>query len=170
MVKLPLTGRLVPIVADEYADPEQGSGAVKITPAHDFNDYQVGKRNKLDMINIFTDTAHLNDAVPKKYRGLERFVARKQIVADMEAEAGFAHAIEDKTIPCSPSATGRTVVIEPYLTDQWYVDAKTLAQPAIKPRGDWRNALRAGQLGQDVLRMDAEYRAVVREPPAVVGA
>jgi valyl-tRNA synthetase len=69
MVKLPLTGRLVPIVADEYADPAQGSGAVKITPAHDFNDYQVGKRNKLDMINIFTDTAHLNDACRRSIRG-----------------------------------------------------------------------------------------------------
>ena len=130
MVKLPLTGRLVPIVADEYADPAQGSGAVKITPAHDFNDYQVGKRNKLDMINIFTDTAHLNDAVPKKYQGLERFAARKQVVADMEAE-GCLMLIEDKTI-MQPFGDRSQVVVEPYLTDQWYVDAKTLAQPAIK--------------------------------------
>ncbi|MBK8840618.1 MAG: valine--tRNA ligase [Hyphomonadaceae bacterium] len=130
MVRLPLTGRLVPIVADEYADPAQGSGAVKITPAHDFNDYQVGKRAKLDMINIFTDTAHLNENVPKKYQGLERFAARKQVVADLEAE-GCLMLIEDKTI-MQPFGDRSQVVVEPYLTDQWYVDAKTLAQPAIK--------------------------------------
>jgi valyl-tRNA synthetase len=129
-VRLPLTGRLVPIVADEYADPSQGSGAVKITPAHDFNDYQVGKRNKLEMINILTDTAHLNDAVPPKYQGLERFLARKQVVADIEAE-GCLIKIEDKLI-MQPFGDRSQVVVEPYLTDQWYVDAKTLAQPAIK--------------------------------------
>jgi valyl-tRNA synthetase len=129
MVKLPLTGRLVPIVADEYADPGQGSGAVKITPAHDFNDYQVGKRNGLEMINIFTDTAHLNDNVPDKYRGHERFAARKMVVADMEAE-GCLLQIEDKLI-MQPFGDRSQVVIEPYLTDQWYVDAATLAKPAI---------------------------------------
>jgi len=129
LVKLPLTGRLVPIVADEYADPAQGSGAVKITPAHDFNDYQVGKRAKLEMINIFTDTAHLNDNVPEKYRGHERFAARKIVVADMEAE-GCLLMIEDKTI-MQPFGDRSGVVVEPYLTDQWYVDAATLAKPAI---------------------------------------
>ncbi len=129
LVKLPLTGRLVPIVADEYADPAQGSGAVKITPAHDFNDYQVGKRNKLDTINIFTDTAHLNENVPEKYRGHERFVARKMVVADIEAE-GCLLQIEDKTI-MQPFGDRSGVVVEPYLTDQWYVDAATLAKPAI---------------------------------------
>ena len=130
MVKLPLVGRLIPIVADEYADPAQGSGAVKMTPAHDFNDYQVGKRNKLDTINIFTDTAHLNDNVPEKYRGHERFAARKMVVADMEAE-GFLLQIEDKTI-MQPFGDRSGVVVEPYLTDQWYVDAATLAKPAIE--------------------------------------
>jgi valyl-tRNA synthetase len=129
MVKLPLVGRLVPIVADEYADPAQGSGAVKITPAHDFNDYQVGKRNGLEMINIFTDTAHLNDSMPEKYRGHERFAARKMIVADIEAE-GCLLQIEDKLI-MQPFGDRSQVVIEPYLTDQWYVDAATLAKPAI---------------------------------------
>jgi len=129
-VKLPLVGRLIPIVADEYADPAQGSGAVKITPAHDFNDYQVGKRNGLETINILTDTANLNDNVPTKYRGLERFAARKQVVADMETD-GFLLKIEDKTI-MQPFGDRSGVVIEPYLTDQWYVDAKTLAKPAVE--------------------------------------
>src|SRR3546814_7853174 len=82
---LPLVGRRIPIVADSYADPEQGSGAVKITPAHDFNDFEVGKRHDLEMINIFDKHAHLNDAVPEAYRGMERFAARKAIVAAMEA-------------------------------------------------------------------------------------
>jgi valyl-tRNA synthetase len=130
MVKLPITGRLIPIVADDYADPEQGSGAVKITPAHDFNDYQVGKRHNLPMINIFTDTAHINENAPEKYRGHERFVARKMVVADIEAE-GCLVMIEDKTI-MQPFGDRSQVVIEPYLTDQWYVDAATLAKPAIE--------------------------------------
>jgi valyl-tRNA synthetase len=128
-VKLPLTGRLIPIVADEYADPTKGTGAVKITPAHDFNDYQVGKRHKLPMINILTDDAHLNAEVPLAYRGLERFVARKKVVADIEA-LGLLHAIEDTKIQ-QPFGDRSQVVIEPYLTDQWYVDAATLAKPAI---------------------------------------
>ncbi|MDP3736159.1 MAG: valine--tRNA ligase [Hyphomonadaceae bacterium] len=128
-VKLPLTGRLAPIVADEYADPTKGTGAVKITPAHDFNDYQVGKRHKLPMINILTDDAHLNAEVPEAYRGLERFAARKKVVADIEA-AGLLHAIEDTVIQ-QPFGDRSGVVVEPYLTDQWYVDAKTLAKPAI---------------------------------------
>jgi valyl-tRNA synthetase len=130
LVKLPLVGRLIPIVADDYADPQQGSGAVKITPAHDFNDYQVGKRHGLEMINIFTDTAHLNDNVPEKYRGHERFAARKMVVADIEAE-GCLLNIEDKTI-MQPFGDRSGVVVEPYLTDQWYVDALTLAKPAIE--------------------------------------
>ncbi|HVY90899.1 MAG TPA: valine--tRNA ligase, partial [Hyphomonadaceae bacterium] len=129
-VKLPLTGRLIPIVADEYADPTKGTGAVKITPAHDFNDYQVGKRHNLPMINIFTDDAHINGEAPKAYQGLERFAARKKVISDIEAE-GLMHAIEPTTIQ-QPFGDRSQVVIEPYLTDQWYVDAKTLAKPAIK--------------------------------------
>ncbi len=128
-VKLPLTGRLIPIVADDYADPTKGTGAVKITPAHDFNDYQVGKRHKLPMINILTDDAHLNAEVPQAYRGLERFAARKKVIADIEA-LGLLHAIEDTKIQ-QPFGDRSQVVIEPYLTDQWYVDAATLAKPAI---------------------------------------
>ena len=130
-VILPLVGRRIPIVADEYADPELGSGAVKITPAHDFNDFEVGKRNDLEMINILTETAHLNDNVPEAYRGMERFAARKQVLVDMEA-AGHLAKVEDHTLMVPYDEKSKMVVIEPYLTDQWYVDAKTLAQPAIE--------------------------------------
>src|SRR5882757_4202303 len=96
-VRLPLVGRLIPIVADEYADPEMGSGAVKITPAHDFNDFEVGRRHGLDLINIFDRDAHLTDAVPAAYRGLDRFEARKRILADLEAE-GLIEKIDDHVL------------------------------------------------------------------------
>jgi valyl-tRNA synthetase len=129
-VRLPIADRLIPIVADEYADPEKGSGAVKITPAHDFNDFQVGKRHDLPLINILDPFARLNDAVPAEYRGLDRFAARKKVVEQMEA-LGLLRQIE-KTRHVVPHGDRSGVVIEPYLTDQWYVDAKTLAQPAIR--------------------------------------
>ena len=136
MVRLPLTDRLIPIVADAYADPEKGSGAVKITPAHDFNDFQVGKRHGLDLINILTPEAKLNDAVPAEFVGLDRFVARKAVIARMD-ELGLLRGI-DPTRHVVPHGDRSGVVVEPYLTDQWYVDAKTLAAPAIAAveRGD----------------------------------
>ncbi len=129
-VVLPLVGRLIPIVADEYADPEQGSGAVKITPGHDFNDFEVGRRHKLDLINIFDQHAHLNDQVPEAYRGLERLAARKEVLAHLEAQ-GLLEKIDDITHTV-PYGDRSGVVIEPWLTDQWYVDAETLAKPAIE--------------------------------------
>src|SRR5438067_4446666 len=128
-VRLPLVGRLIPIVADEYADPEMGSGAVKITPAHDFNDFEVGRRHGLELINIFDRDAHLTDAVPAAYRGLERFEARKRVLADLEA-AGLIEKIEPHAYTV-PYGDRSQVVIEPWLTDQWYCDAKTLAQAPI---------------------------------------
>ncbi len=130
MVILPLSGREIPIIADEYADPEQGSGAVKITPAHDFNDFEVGRRHDLPLINIFTETGHLNDAVPEAYRGMDRFAARKKVVADLEA-LELVEKIEPHMLKV-PFGDRSNEVIEPYLTDQWYVDAKTLAQPALE--------------------------------------
>ena len=129
-VRLPIVGRLIPIVADEYADPEKGSGAVKITPAHDFNDFQVGKRNNLPLINILDDFGKIAGDVPADYVGLDRFVARKAIVDKFE-ELGLLREIE-KTRHTVPHGDRSGVVIEPYLTDQWFVDAHTLAQPAIK--------------------------------------
>jgi len=134
-IRLPITGRLIPIVADEYADPEKGSGAVKITPAHDFNDYQVGKRHDLPLINVFDSQARINEN-GGEYAGQDRFAARKAIIAKAEAE-GWLRLIE-KTRHAVPHGDRSGVVIEPWLTDQWYVDAKTLAQPAIKAVEDGR--------------------------------
>src|SRR5579863_8948055 len=129
LVRLPLVGRLIPVVADDYADPKTGSGAVKITPAHDFNDFEVGRRHGLEVINIFDRDAHLNDAVPERYRGLERFTARKQVLADLEA-AGLIDKVEDHTLMV-PHHDRSGVVIEPWLTDQWFCNAGELAKPAI---------------------------------------
>ena len=129
-VILPLVGREIPIIADDYADPEQGTGAVKITPAHDFNDFEVGRRHDLELINILTETGKLNDNVPDAYRGMDRFVARKQVVADLEA-LELVEKIEPYVLKV-PYGDRSHEVIEPFLTDQWYVDAKTLAQPALE--------------------------------------
>ena len=135
-VRLPLVDRLIPIVADEYADPETGSGAVKITPAHDFNDFEVGRRHGLALLNIFDQDARLNDAVPAAYRGLDRFDARNKIVADLEA-ARLLDKVEDHTLMV-PHHDRSGVVIEPWLTDQWYCDARVLAAPALKAVEDGR--------------------------------
>ena len=129
-VRLPLCDRLIPIVADDYADPEKGTGCVKITPAHDFNDYEVGKRHDLPMHNIFTAQADINDEAPEKYQGLERYAARKQIVKDMQA-LGLVEEIEDHKLMV-PRGDRSGVVIEPWLTDQWYVKIEPLATPAIE--------------------------------------
>ncbi len=128
-VRLPIVGRLVPIVADEYADPEKGTGAVKLTPAHDFNDFTVGKRHGLEMINILDDFGRLNDAVPQAYRGLDRSVARKRVIEEFEA-LELLRGVE-KTRHMVPHGDRSGVVVEPYLTDQWYVNAEHLAREAI---------------------------------------
>ncbi len=137
-VRLPLVGRLIPIIADEHADPEQGSGAVKITPAHDFNDFEVARRHDLPMIAIFDQDARINDNAPERYRGLDRYEARKRIVADLE-EQGLLVKVEPKRI-MMPYGDRSGVVVEPMLTDQWFVDAAKLAGPAIEAvrRGDTR--------------------------------
>ncbi len=127
---LPLTGRIIPVIADPYVDPEFGSGCLKITPAHDFNDYEVGRRHGLPLVNILTVDGHLNGEVPDVYVGLERFEARKRVVADL-AEAGLLERIEDHTLKV-PRGDRSHAVIEPYLTDQWYVRVEPLAGPAIR--------------------------------------
>ncbi|MGQ7246163.1 valine--tRNA ligase [Halomonas sp. V046] len=146
-VELPLVGRRIPIVADEHADMEKGSGCVKITPAHDFNDYEVGKRASLPLINVFTKTAHILDAaeafdlqgrplpevdtaLPAAYAGMDRFTARKAIVADME-QRGLLEKTEavNNTLPYGDRSGD---VIEPLLTDQWFVAVESLAKPAIE--------------------------------------
>jgi valyl-tRNA synthetase len=133
-VTLPIVGRRIPIVADDYADPTKGSGAVKITPAHDFNDFGVGKRAGLEALNVLDAFGRITAAdtpdVPAEYEGLDRFAARKAIVARAEEE-GWLREIE-KTKHVVPHGDRSGVVIEPWLTDQWYVDAHALAQPALK--------------------------------------
>jgi valyl-tRNA synthetase len=129
-VVLPLVGRSIPIVADDYSDPEKGSGAVKITPAHDFNDFEVGRRHDLPMIEIFDESGFMNENTPEEYRGLDRFVARDKVVAAMDA-LGLLEKIEDNPMTV-PYGDRSGVVIEPRLTDQWFVDAKTLAEPAVR--------------------------------------
>ncbi len=146
-ILLPIVNRLIPIVGDEHADMEKGTGCVKITPAHDFNDYEVGKRNQLPMINILTFNADIRESaevfttngeasdvysteIPAKYQGMERFEARKAIVAEFE-ELGLLEEIKDHDLTV-PYGDRGGVVIEPMLTDQWYVRAAPLAEPAVK--------------------------------------
>jgi valyl-tRNA synthetase len=133
---LPLVGRRIAIVGDEYSDPEKGSGAVKITPAHDFNDFEVGRRHNLEAINIFDKFARVNDKAPEKYRGLDRFEARKVVVAEME-ELGLVDKIEPHT-HAVPYGDRGGVPVEPYLTEQWYADAKKLAEAPLAAARDGR--------------------------------
>ncbi|MDP6874916.1 MAG: valine--tRNA ligase [Alphaproteobacteria bacterium] len=126
---LPLVGRRLIIVADDYADPEQGSGAVKMTPAHDFNDFEVGRRHGLEMINVLDDEARINDNAPAAYRGLDRFEAREKVLADLQAQGLIAQIDEHSHMV--PYGDRGGVPIEPWLTEQWYADAATLAKPAI---------------------------------------
>ncbi|MAZ69076.1 valine--tRNA ligase [Porticoccus sp.] len=128
-VTLPLADREIPIIADDYVEREFGTGCVKITPAHDFNDYAVGQRHDLPIINIFNHDAQLNDQVPEAYRGLDRFEARHRIIADLEA-LGLLEKVDDHKLKV-PRGDRSGVVIEPYLTDQWYVKAAPLAEKAI---------------------------------------
>jgi valyl-tRNA synthetase len=128
-LRLPLAERSIPIIGDTYVDAAFGSGCVKITPAHDFNDYEVGARHGLESINIFTPTASLNDNVPERFRKLDRFEARKRVVAELE-QAGLLEKVE-KHRHVIPRGDRSGAVLEPYLTDQWYVKIAPLAAPAI---------------------------------------
>ena len=128
-LQLPLTGRTIPVIADAYVDPAFGSGCVKITPAHDFNDYEVGQRHSLALINVFAANATLNENAPERFRGLDRFEARQRIVAELQA-AGLIEKIDPHKLMV-PRGDRSGAVIEPYLTDQWYVKVAALAGPAI---------------------------------------
>ena len=129
-VALPLTGRLIPVIADQHVDMAFGTGCVKITPAHDFNDHDVGRRHDLPMINIFNDDATINDEAPTAYRGLDRFEARKAIVAAFD-DLGLLEQVEAHVMMV-PRGERSGAVVEPFLSDQWFVDVKPLADPAIK--------------------------------------
>jgi valyl-tRNA synthetase len=129
-LELPLCNRRIPVIADDYVDAEFGSGCVKITPAHDFNDYEVGKRHDLPQINVLTPDAHINDEAPEAYRGLDRFEARKRVVADLEAQ-GLLEKVEAHRLKV-PRGDRSHAVLEPYLTDQWFVRAGPLAEPSVR--------------------------------------
>jgi valyl-tRNA synthetase len=135
-ITLPLTGREIPIIADDYVDPEFGTGCVKITPAHDFNDYEMGQRHQLPMINILDRDAALNDQVPPAYCGLDRFAARRQVIDDLAA-LNLLEKVVDHTLKV-PRGDRSGVVIEPWLTNQWYVRTKPLAEKAIEVVEDGR--------------------------------
>ncbi len=128
-VALPLCDREIPIIADDYVDMEFGTGCVKITPAHDFNDYEMGKRHQLPELNIFDKTAHINELAPEAFRGLDRFEARKKVVSNFDA-LGLLDRIDDHKLKV-PRAERTGVVVEPFLTEQWYVAVEELAKPAI---------------------------------------
>ena len=132
-VRLPLVGREIPIVADDYVDPEFGTGCVKITPAHDFNDYALGTRHDLELVNVLDDDASMNDAVPQAYRGLDRYEARRRVVADLDAEGLLAEVKAHRLMVPRGEKSG--AVVEPYLTDQWYVDLTRETQPDGRPGG-----------------------------------
>ena len=128
-INLPLSDRKIPIIADDYVDMEFGTGCVKITPAHDFNDYEIGQRHKLEVINVLTDNAAINLNAPTKYQGLDRFEARKAIVNDLEKQK-LIEKIDPHTLMV-PRGDRTNSIIEPYMTDQWFVKVKPLAEPAI---------------------------------------
>ena len=127
---IPISNRRIKIITDDYADPDQGSGAVKITPAHDFNDYLVGKRNKLKLINILNKDGTLNENVPKDYINIDRLDARKKLISEL-SQKDYLDKVEDinHTVPYGDRSNS---VIEPLLTEQWFVDAKKLSKEAIK--------------------------------------
>jgi len=129
LINLPFTDRKIPIIADDYVDMKFGTGCVKITPAHDFNDYEMGQRHNLEIINILTDDAKINDDAPEAYQGLDRFIARKQIVKDLKSQ-DLLEKIEPHTL-MTPRGDRTNTVIEPYMTDQWFVKIQPLAGPAI---------------------------------------
>ena len=135
-VVLPIVGREIPIVADNYSDMEKGTGAVKITPAHDFNDFEVGRRHNLELLNIFDEHAALNENVPDAYQGLDRFEARKKLIEEMDS-IGALGVIEDNQ-HAVPHGDRSGVPVEPWLMDQWYVNAEVLAKPAIEAVRDGR--------------------------------
>lgn len=162
MLKLPLTDREIPVIADEYVDREFGSGCVKITPAHDFNDFEVGRRHNLPMLNVLTKTATMNENVPEKYRGMDRYACRKAAVADLEA-AGLLVAIKPhKHMVPRVARTGE--IVEPMLSEQWYM---AMSKPA--PEGTLYPGKSIGEVGLEAVEsgevniFPAEWRGVYRQ-------
>ena len=166
-VVLPLVGRVIPIVADEYSDPEKGSGAVKITPGHDFNDFEVGRRHDLEVISVFDLSANLNENAPDKFRGLDRFKVRDMVVAEMDS-LGLLEKIEDNpmTVPYGGSVRCcyRTPLNRPVVCRR-----EDHGPAGDKSGGRGHHQIRPAPLGKHVFRMDAQHSALVHFPPNLVG-
>ncbi len=153
-VTLPLVDRELPIIADEYVDPEFGTGCLKITPAHDFHDNEIGARHDLELINIFTSTAHLNENVPERFSGMGRFTARDKVISELDS-LGLLETREDYTVQI-PRGERSGEVLEPWLTDQWFVAIKDLADPAIE-------AVESGRIRFEPKRWENVYFSWMRE-------
>ncbi len=153
-VTLPLVDRELPIIADEYVDPEFGTGCLKITPAHDFHDNEIGARHDLELINIFTSTAHLNENVPERFRGMDRFTARDKVISELDS-LGLLETREDYTVQI-PRGERSGEILEPWLTDQWFVAIKDLADPAIE-------AVESGRIRFEPKRWENVYFSWMRE-------
>jgi valyl-tRNA synthetase len=166
-VTLPLCGRTIPVIADDYVDRAFGTGVVKVTPAHDANDHAVGLRHGLPVIGVLTLDAKVNDNAPEAYRGLDRFVARKRVVADLDAQGLLVEVKKHKLMVPRCARTGQ--VIEPMLTDQWFV---AMTQPGAEGhRGGGRRfgEVRSRAMGQHLQPVDDEHPGLVHLPPALVG-
>ena len=177
-IRLPITGRIVPLIADPFVDPEFGTGALKITPGHDFNDFEIGERFSLDKISIFDADARIDAEAffargetgdwIERYRGKDRFEARKLVVAELQ-EKGLLEKVEAHKLSVGRCYRCQTV-IEPYLTPQWFVDIKPLAEPAMQVVRDGRIRIVPGGLEQFLLRLDGKYQGLVHLPADLVGA
>jgi valyl-tRNA synthetase len=176
-VRLPLCDRDIPVIADAYVDKAFGTGVVKVTPAHDANDYAVGQRHSLPMIGVLTLDATINDNAPEKYRGMDRFVARKAVVADLQALDLLVETKKHRLMVPRCARTGQ--VIEPMLTDQWFMavtkvspqdpTGKSIAQKAIDAVASGEVQVCARELGQHLQPVDDQHPGLVHQPPALVG-
>ena len=166
-VMLPLTGRSIPVIADDYVDREFGTGCVKITPAHDFNDWQIGQRHQLAPINILTLAAQINDNAPAAYRDLDRFEARKQVLADLQSQGLL---VSEKPYLLRVPRSGRTgAIVEPMLTDQWFVKMDGLAKRGLEAVAEWRSEILSRALGDHLQPVARKYPGLVHLAPVVVG-
>jgi len=162
-VKLPLTERTIPVIADSYVERDFGTGVVKVTPAHDFNDWQVGLRHNLPVINLFTDTATLNENAPERFQGLDRFAAREAVLAELES-GQFLLETKPHLLQV-PRGDRSGQIIEPYLTDQWFVRMDALGKRGLERQHPFCPA----QLGQYLPPLDGEYPGLDHQPPTLVG-
>ncbi len=168
MAELPLTGRVIPIIADDFVDASFGTGAVKVTPSHDPNDYWIGQRHSLPQITIFDVSARTTDAVPEPYRNLDRYEARKRVVADLES-GGFLAKVDPYTNTIGKCYRCDTV-IEPFLSDQWFVKMQPLAEPALARRSGRHRSFLSRTLDEGLYQLDDEYPRLVHLATILVGA